>query len=90
MVFLGGKECDVGRASDEEGGAEAATEGERDGEQERPECSPGSEIARRRSGAREGVGEDAAVRGQRSGGDCYAGRARCLNAFTSSSGAASG
>ena len=87
----GGHAGDVRRAREEERRAETATvEDERDDEQQRTEREARHERGDGRGGADERVGEHAAVRSRRSGGKSYAGRARCLNAFTSSMGTASG
>jgi hypothetical protein len=91
VVLDADEEGEVRPAAEPQRRAEApAAEGERDDEQQDAERRAGGEEPRGRAGARKRVGEDASVRGQRSGGGRYAGRARCLNAFTSSSGAASG
>jgi len=82
---------DVGRAPEPERRAEtSAAEQERSDEQEHPDSCHRDEDRVSRAHARERVGGDAAVRHDRARGGRYAGRARCLNAFTSSSGAASG
>src|SRR5207244_8314171 len=83
-------EGDVRPAPEPEGGAEAPAVRERDREQQRSDAGHRSESPRGRAGAPERVREDAGVCRRRSRGERYAGRARCLNAFTSSSGAASG
>ena len=82
---------DVGRAGEPEREAECdASAGEGDKEQQRSNRSARCERRRNRVVAGEGNREGAAVRRDREGSRRQAGRARCLNAFTSSSGAASG
>jgi hypothetical protein len=87
----GGNGRDVRRTRDEECGAEAAaSKHERHDEEQRTEDGARQERDLGRGGADERVGENAGIRRDRSEGGYYAGRARCLNAFTSSRGTASG
>ena len=71
-------------------GEAATAEHERHHQEHRPERGARYERDHRRRRTRERVGENASVGGQRSDGERYAGRARCLDAFTSSRGTASG
>ena len=86
-----GNRCDVGRAGQEERRAESASvEEQRGDEQQRANDGARDEAGDRRRRTRKRVGEDASIGSGRSDGERYAGRARCLNAFTSSRGTASG
>jgi hypothetical protein len=91
MVLHVDDERDVGAGSQPEREGEAAAAAEkRDDERQRPESGGGNEERRGRPGAGERQGDDAAVGRGRTGRGRYAGRARCRNAFTSSSEAARG
>lgn len=86
-----GNRGDVGPAGEEERRAESASvKQERGSEEQRANDGARDESGDRRRRTRKRVCEDASIGSGRSDGERYAGRARCLNAITSSSGPASG
>ena len=87
-----GNRGDVGAAGEEERDAESRVRRTESApaNSSAPATAPGTNDGNRRRRTRERVREDASIGGGRSDGERYAGRARCLNAFTSSRGTASG